>query len=133
MTVSIGVDADKCCGCRLCQLSCSLRHEGLFDLTKARIKITEPELWRFVPMVCLFCEDPPCAQACPTEALVPLPAGGVRVIEEYCIGCLKCNEVCVNHVIRVTEQPIRPLVCDLCGGDPDCVRICPMQALFFEK
>ncbi len=126
------VDAAKCCGCRLCQLSCSMAHEGLFDLTRARIKILETELWKFEPRVCLFCSDPPCAEACPTEALVPLPTGGVRVISENCIGCLKCNEVCPNHVIRVTEDPI-PLVCDLCGGDPSCVKACPMQALSFEK
>jgi Fe-S-cluster-containing hydrogenase component 2 len=125
----LGVDPDKCCGCRLCQLSCCLWHEGLFDLTRARIKIIPSEDGQYVPKTCVYCEDPPCARACPTNALVPLPTGGVRVLEENCTGCLKCGEVCVNHVIRILEEPIRPLVCDLCGGDPVCVKICPAQAL----
>lgn len=126
------VKAEKCTGCKLCQLMCSLRHEGVFDTSKARIKIPEGRYWNFAPTVCDFCKDPPCAAACPTGALLALSYGGVEVKEGKCIGCNKCIEVCENHVIKLDEDLIEPLVCDLCGGDPVCVEICPTQAILYD-
>jgi Fe-S-cluster-containing hydrogenase component 2 len=26
-----------------------------------------------------------------------------------------------------------PIVCDLCGGEPECVKRCPMNALTFQR
>lgn len=127
------VNAEKCSGCRLCQLMCSLHHEGVFDITKSRLKIVESELWKFSPIVCDFCEEPACAAVCPTDALLTLAAGGVEVIEGKCIGCSKCIEVCKNHLIRLCENLPKPLVCDLCGDNPACVDICPMQAILYEN
>jgi Fe-S-cluster-containing dehydrogenase component len=107
--------------------------EGVFDITRARLKIVERELWKFTPTVCDFCEEPACAAVCPTDALITVAGGGVDVMEGKCIGCGKCNEVCKNHVIKLREDPPEPLVCDLCGGNPVCVDICPMQAILYEN
>lgn len=123
---------EKCSGCRLCQLMCSLHHENVFDLTRSRIKVLEGEFWKYIPKVCEFCQDPPCAAACPTGALIPLAGGGVEAVAEKCIGCGKCGEVCEHHVIRFREVPPAPLICDLCGGKPVCVAICPMEAIVLE-
>lgn len=127
------VDAEKCSGCKLCQLMCSFKHEEVFDITKSRLKILEEKLWRFNPVVCDFCEEPACAAVCPTGALIAVPGGGVRAIEGKCIACYKCCEVCKNNVIRIKEVPVAPLVCDLCEGDPACVDICPTQAITYEN
>jgi Fe-S-cluster-containing hydrogenase component 2 len=33
--------------------------------------------------------------------------------------------------IRLDEDTQFPLKCDLCGGDPQCVKFCPTEALVF--
>jgi carbon-monoxide dehydrogenase iron sulfur subunit len=68
-------DMTKCTGCRMCELACSMKHEGVFNLRKARIKvylIGLPEVP--VPVLqkkCNYCAgDPACVKYCVTEAVV---------------------------------------------------------------
>jgi len=68
-------DMTKCTGCRMCELACSMHHEGVFDPGKARIKvhlIGLPEVP--VPVLkkkCNYCAgDPTCVKYCVTEAVV---------------------------------------------------------------
>ena len=37
----IAVNNDKCTGCRLCELGCSLKNEGEFNPTKARMHVVD--------------------------------------------------------------------------------------------
>lgn len=39
MDKQVEIDPDKCAGCYICQLVCSLTYHGMFNLAKARIKI----------------------------------------------------------------------------------------------
>ena len=54
-----------------------------------------------------------------------------------CIGCGSCAEACagqrtgVIHIDSATERPQG--ICTLCGGDPQCVKWCPFEALSYVE
>lgn len=120
------VNPELCVGCRLCELMCSLLKSGSFNPAQARLKVAEDlEHGRFQPIICRHCKVPKCQEACPTNAIVahPLLPGVVVLNEKDCIGCLACVDACPFGAIQVgPNQEI--LKCDLCDGDPACVRHC---------
>jgi len=105
---------------------CSLSKTGKFNPALARIRVVEDlEQGKYFPVICRHCKVPKCREACPTEALQPLPSlpGVIVLKEELCIGCLECVEACPFGAIRVGPGK-EVLKCDLCLGDPICVRFC---------
>jgi len=66
---------------------------------------------------------------CPVEA-IKKKDGVVYVDEELCTSCGECVEVCPFGVMRMEEKAFK---CDLCGGDPTCVKFCPMKAIVYEE
>lgn len=50
--------------------------------------------------------------------------GAIVIDEEKCIRCLACLEACPFEAIQVSPSG-EMLKCDLCGGDPVCVKYCP--------
>jgi Fe-S-cluster-containing dehydrogenase component len=38
-----------------------------------------------------------------------------------------------NYDAIKLDASSRPLICDLCGGEPECVKRCPTNALRFEE
>ncbi|MEM2825531.1 MAG: 4Fe-4S dicluster domain-containing protein [Candidatus Bathyarchaeia archaeon] len=131
----IEFNGDKCVWCRSCELICSLYHEGGCSPELSRIKISlkifEAEAEAYV---CRQCADPECAKACPTGAIKFDEKSSVYFIDESeCKGCGLCAEACPYNAKKniVVFNPIRKVYvkCDLCFGSPQCVQICPSQAL----
>jgi len=123
----LSIDPEKCTGCDGCMLACSFAHDGVFDLRRSRIRIQRDPLNKeFNPHVCIQCAAAFCVQACPTAALSKLAeTGAILVDEEKCIGCMVCKEACPYGAITLqSEEGSGPLICDLCGGDPECVKVC---------
>ncbi|RLF98060.1 MAG: hypothetical protein DRN49_06520, partial [Thaumarchaeota archaeon] len=82
------VDVDKCTGCRLCELICSIQHYRVFNPRRSRITvIRDDEKGVFIPITCFQCEDPPCMKICPVHAIYRDKNGAVRIDYERCIGC----------------------------------------------
>lgn len=127
-----------CAGCRICEITCTLTHEGKIQPTLARNIVHKDVQSGDVTHVlyCQQCEDPHCLRACPTGALHVDEQTGARVIDQnVCIGCQSCLNACIYAQggqgvsrIKYNAETNTCFKCDLCGGDPQCVKYCPIGA-----
>jgi carbon-monoxide dehydrogenase iron sulfur subunit len=123
----------KCTGCRRCVLACSLAKEGVFNPEKARIGVISiSEVGMHVPMFCQQCAKPLCADVCPVGAISRSEETGAMVLDpDLCIGCKMCVTVCPLSGCLLSPDARTVMKCDLCGGDPQCVKYCEFGALEF--
>ncbi len=124
---------DLCTGCSLCQLACSQRLFGGYNPGRAVIKIEHRrENLYHLPIVCTQCENAYCANVCPFKAIKVDEKTDARIVDdEKCDGCGLCVEYCPIGVIFLDPDTDKVVKCDLCGGDPQCVKSCPTDALTF--
>ena len=120
-------DTDRCTGCGLCEIICSWHKEGVFNPLKSRIRTVRLG-FADIAAACRMCEDPPCVPQCPSRALTQREDGVIEVDEERCDGCGWCAEVCPYGAINIHPKKTA-LICDMCGGDPECIKACPTDAL----
>ena len=125
------IDYEKCTGCRLCEQVCSVKHEGVSNPARSRIKIVKWEQeGRYVPMGCQQCESAPCQAVCPVKAISrDEPLNRVMVDYDVCIGCRMCVAVCPFGAMAFDTLAKRVIKCDLCDGDPLCVKFCYVAAV----
>ncbi len=124
-TVWIVRDHLRCTGCRRCEIACSLHHEGWIWPEASRIRIFMPFPGVEVIHLCAQCDDYPCVEACPVEALsVDERTKAVLVDREKCTGCGVCIDACPGQVPFLHPKDGKATICDLCGGDPECVKVC---------
>ncbi len=126
-----------CIGCRVCEIICSLIHEGLVRPDVARLSVIRYALQgsEYDIFTCHQCEEPSCLYSCPVNAIIIDEAKENVVIldEESCIGCKACIDAC-NYVpsrINFDENNNIAIKCDLCNGHPECVEYCPVGALSY--
>ena len=121
---------NTCTGCRICELACSFRHDKTFNPEKSRVRVVRTEYGISYPIICHQCSKPPCVEACPTHAITKSREGGlVSIDESLCVGCGLCVERCPFGAIILHPNKNVAIKCDLCGGDPSCVRSCPERVL----
>lgn len=127
----------KCTGCRTCQSVCALVHELEMNCELARIHVTKDDKNGVnVSVPCLQCSPAPCVDICPMNAISPVPATGANVIDpDKCIGCQMCMMVCpIGAVSKIEKHDQKVIIkCDLCNGDPQCVKYCESGAIRFEE
>lgn len=121
----IEITPSLCTGCIQCELACSITKTGVANPLWSRIHIVKDlEKCNFLPVVCRQCNPAPCMDICPQEAIRKSHETGVISIdEELCIQCNSCISACPFGAISIAPDD-SILVCDLCGGDPACVRFC---------
>jgi carbon-monoxide dehydrogenase iron sulfur subunit len=123
--VWIARDYAKCSGCRRCEIVCSLSHEGKIwpEASRVRVFMLIPGIE--VPHLCAQCHDYPCVDACPVDALsVSKETEAVLVDKEKCIACGKCIDACPSKVPYIHPVQKYAVICDLCNGEPKCVKAC---------
>jgi Fe-S-cluster-containing hydrogenase component 2 len=137
-TMILDIAPEKCTGCLLCELYCSLSHEGRVIPDLARISVLGDQNRQIlIPTSCIPCGNNPCITACPEPgAILKNDLGAVIIIEELCTACGKCARACQIGAIKVHRLAGRgkkgkaiALKCDQCGGDPLCVKVCPPNAI----
>jgi len=124
---------DKCLGCGICEFVCSVVKDKSLAPSFSRIRQVNFEPTGSMAIACLLCENPPCVIACPVEALVKEEKGLIRVDEHKCNGCGWCILACRFGAITLHPTKRVAMTCDLCDGDPECVKLCPFEgALIFS-
>jgi Fe-S-cluster-containing dehydrogenase component len=132
------VDPGRCIGCNACVQACSEcdTHKGqsmiqLDFIDQARSPQT-------VPVVCMHCDQPTCAEVCPADAIKKTADGVVHTARKpRCIACNNCVLACPFGVPKMNNSANLMMKCDLCydrtsqGLKPMCASVCPSQALLF--
>jgi molybdopterin-containing oxidoreductase family iron-sulfur binding subunit len=156
------VDTNKCSnGCDACVRGCNewngLKSNGRPEtdvqwIRKVDLRNKATGSTHSLPMMCQHCENPPCADVCPTGASFKRPDGIVLVDKHICIGCRYCMMACPYKARsfvheEVTEQKAHAPrgkgtveACNMCvtrvdeGKLPACMEACNAeghQAILF--
>lgn len=104
------IDLDRCTGCQACVVACKVENNVPFSSPGEAAKGREiawiqllttyegefPDVrTRFMPILCMHCDVPPCVPVCPTGATYRSePTGIVGQIYPRCIGCRYCTNAC---------------------------------------
>lgn len=85
-------DPQWCTGCKTCLAACSDVHkkQGLQQHPRL-VLVCTPE--QTAPVQCHHCEDAPCQQVCPVNA-ISRHDDAIQLNETLCIGCKLCALVC---------------------------------------
>jgi electron transport protein HydN len=155
MNCFVIAEPDKCIGCRTCEVACALAHpigagtgETLSPANfRPRLKVVKG-LKVSAPVQCRHCENAPCVNVCPTNALI-YSKNSVQLVAERCIGCQTCVIACPFGAMEMASVPVKqqnlgPVTvrsfvsqahkCDLCvdvADGPACIPVCPTKALYF--
>lgn len=119
---------ERCIGCHSCSLACARLVHKLLSWNTAGIRISSSGglSTGYEARVCLACSPPPCAEVCPSGALIPRKkGGGVAYKHDLCTNCGKCAQACPVDAIYLDSEN-RPFVCIHCGR---CVEFCPHNCL----
>ncbi|MCL2123154.1 MAG: 4Fe-4S dicluster domain-containing protein [Desulfovibrionaceae bacterium] len=132
---SLLVERRRCTGCNSCVFACSLFHEGAVRPSTARLRVLRHQSVVDVPIICWHCPDAPCVAACPVtpKAIAKDPETNVVKFtdEKLCLGaadCGSCIAACPPEFLRPHPDTDHPIFCDLCDGDPQCVKACDKQS-----
>ena len=105
----MAIDIDRCDGCNACVVACRAENNvpiaGPEQTEKGRaiewIRVERhvegkfPNVRvRFVPVMCVHCDEAPCVKVCPVSATYETPDGLNAQIHPRCIGTRACGQAC---------------------------------------
>lgn len=160
------IDLDRCVNCQTCMVACQMEHGTPPRVFFTRVLQSEggkfPRIqMRFFPILCNHCQNAPCEDICPAEAVYTNEDGVVLIDSDKCTGCGACREACPYNIPVLLERgklkesywgdeliPFERekykelkegtvVKCDFCidrmekGMDPACVEACPTDTRVF--
>jgi carbon-monoxide dehydrogenase iron sulfur subunit len=121
-------DPDKCLGCLICEFACSAHKEKGTDPSLSRIRVVNFEPTGSMAIACVLCDDTPCVRVCPRKALRQNEETGTIIVDESkCNACGWCFGACPFGAIAFNPTRKKVMICDLCDGEPECVKYCPFE------
>ena len=90
----------------------------------SKIRVFMPFPGVEIPHLCAQCDDYPCVKSCPVDAIKVESTTAVSVDREKCISCGACIKACPGTVPYLHPSDRKANICDLCSGDPECVKVC---------
>ena len=132
------IDPNRCIGCKACVEACSEcdTHKGHSMIHLEYVdRSVSPQT---VPVVCMHCDTPTCAEVCPADAIKRTGDGVVQTARKpRCIACSNCVLACPFGVPKMQSSQELMMKCDMCydrtsvGKKPMCATVCPSGALYF--
>jgi Fe-S-cluster-containing dehydrogenase component len=149
-------DSTLCVGCQACEVSCAEKYgfpspvdvpaPGVIRKTDetrcvAINSFNTSKGEQYMRTACNHCNEPACASACLTKAMLKTDEGPVIWREEKCMGCRSCMIACPFDIPKFEFNSPNPKInkCRMCyellkeGVKPVCVENCPAEALLFGK
>jgi Fe-S-cluster-containing dehydrogenase component len=132
------IDPNRCIGCESCVQACAEcdTHKGHSMIHLETVDRRESP--QTLPVVCMHCNSPTCAEVCPADAIKRTEDGVVQTARKpRCIACNNCVLACPFGVPKMNAEYELMMKCDMCydrtsvGKRPMCATVCPSQALFF--
>jgi len=116
----INIDEKLCWGCRTCEVACKQENRAAEGVKLIAVRedgqrqsADQPEIVYQVNL-CRHCADPPCADACPEEAISKRDDGLVIMDYELCTGCQACIAECPYDAIAFDDDKDVAQKCNLC-------------------
>lgn len=134
------IDPSRCIGCQACVQACSEcdTHRG-YSMIHLEY-VDRAESVQTVPVVCMHCEQPTCAEVCPADAIKRTDDGVVQTARKpRCIACNNCVLACPFGVPKMNTEAELMMKCDMCydrtseGLKPMCASVCPTGAISFGR
>ena len=138
------IDHESCWGCKTCEVACKQEFNvpdgvKLISVSEDGPKVADGESdFVFRVDVCRHCDEPPCIDACPEEAITKRDDGIVVMEYEKCTGCQSCIEACPYDAIDFDDEEGIAQKCNLChhrvdkGLIPACAdNVCLAHCIYF--
>lgn len=124
--MKIKVFSEKCTACGLCENICSLSHLGFIDKNCSAVKIKMDDLGESMhePFVCKQCKVMKCLEdEIKSNQALDISKEREKFIWEGSSRTENCPfNGCFEHNGKIYH-------CNLCDGDPQCVKVCSQGAL----
>jgi len=126
---------DPCTGCLNCLMVCAQHKSSAAQPESAGIRVKlDPFSGKHKILVCYQCVDARCAATCPEKAILKNEKTGAWEINRtLCICCGACLEACPFGSMFWNHALNEPVKCDLCGGDPQCIKACHFGVLHLAE
>ena len=105
----MAIDVDRCDGCNACVVACRAEN-NVPPAGPEQVAVGRSIEWirverhvegefpnvrvRFVPVMCVHCDEAPCVKVCPVSATYETPDGLNAQIHPRCIGTRACAQAC---------------------------------------
>jgi len=137
-SIKLEILPEACTGCNACLYACSLEKFQVFSNRNVFLKIEKDERESLsYPLSCGNCEGNPCLDVCAFNAIKFDDSLNIPNIDSaLCVGCRKCIQECPFGIIHFDEGKLKANKCDLCKGDPACVKVCipgAIKIVSYEK